>query len=998
MFKAARILLISGVMAVRAFGAALPPIEVVSTPYTNTPHVFGDSSGIELSADGKWAVFYSNGNGLTTNDNNGLNLDLFLRNNQTGEIELISRNTAGSSADGDSTGPMISADGRFIVFQSTADDLITGDDNESSDVFLYDRDSGKITLLSKSSGGVADGQSGAPVMTPDGRFILFESDADDLSPLDQNDAMDLYLLDRNSGELKLATLNSNNTAAASSPFPLFLGQFEGSVSGDGRFVAYLSYATNVVPKFPANASAQLFLRDMPGGTNVWISRTTNGVGAAAVSTPILSRNGAYLAFLSSKISGQGTTSPDTYLYVYATGSGELTEVQPATEFALSADGGWIAYISGNSIYLYETATKSKTQLFQPGDPINDVSSNPAISEDGNTILFTSTSTNIVSGPSGETYQLFRYDRASKQFAFLSPNLSGTSGNDDVLFPVLSGDGRAAGFWSYATDLVANDDKRANDVFIVGTSGTNTLILASTPDPRVISGTAYGESTIASRAISADGRFVAFTSEATDLVPNDNNSAADVFLRDLRTGVTKLVSVSPDAVHPLPTLSRFLALSADGGTVAFVSSNLLGTNRTQSIFAYDTASGTNTVATVLPDGTTSQGTSQGAMSADGRYLAFSAKLPNQSTTGVYLRDLLSRTTILITNASTVTAVNISPKGKYVLVSANGLYIFDWKNQKTLRFGGVVSADLALFPRDEDEVLIDVGTSASVVLAFYKFDTGTTNPVITAPFAWGLSQDGSTIAYGTRVPTNLYRVFIYDARTGTTTGLPQTDSNQLPRAFVLSADGRYVFFETRADLIGAGANGRDNIYVFDRALTNLALVSQAISGRAGDEASSNPSVSADGRTIAFQSSASDLVGNDRNYDSDVFLAHLPLTDSNQNGLEDGWEMSNFGSVGADPKADPDNDGMTNLQEYLSGTNPNDPVSALAVQSSLSPSDHTLHLQWIGIAGKSYQLQFRSAFGSGDWQNIGTAVLGAGEPLVMTPAVGVDATGFFRVEVLQ
>src|ERR1041385_8168708 len=98
-----------------------PPIEVVSRPYTNLPHTFGDSSGIELSADGKWAVFNSNGSGLVTNDNNGFNLDLFLRNNETGEISLISRSLSGESRNGSSIDPTISADGRFVLFQSDAD-------------------------------------------------------------------------------------------------------------------------------------------------------------------------------------------------------------------------------------------------------------------------------------------------------------------------------------------------------------------------------------------------------------------------------------------------------------------------------------------------------------------------------------------------------------------------------------------------------------------------------------------------------------------------------------------------------------------------------------------------------------------------------------------------------------------------------------------------------------------------------------------------------------
>jgi hypothetical protein len=138
-------------------------------------------------------------------------------------------------------------------------------------------------------------------------------------------------------------------------------------------------------------------------------------------------------------------------------------------------------------------------------------------------------------------------------------------------------------------------------------------------------------------------------------------------------------------------------------------------------------------------------------------------------------------------------------------------------------------------------------------------------------------------------------------------------------------------------------------------------------------------------------------DRNLASDVFVARLPIADSDQNSLEDGWEIANFGGTGVDPRADPDKDGMSNLQEYLAGTNPKDPTSALAVQSVRSTGDGALHLQWQGVAGKRYQLQFRSAFGSGDWQNVGSPMLGAAEPLVTTAAVGANGAGFYRVELL-
>ena len=113
--------------------AALP-LEVVSEPYTNIARAFGDSTGTLLSADGRWVVFNSSGNGLATNDANGLMLDVFIRDTETAATTLVSRNAQGFSANGDSLINGISADGRLTVFESDASDLVPGDTNDTWDV------------------------------------------------------------------------------------------------------------------------------------------------------------------------------------------------------------------------------------------------------------------------------------------------------------------------------------------------------------------------------------------------------------------------------------------------------------------------------------------------------------------------------------------------------------------------------------------------------------------------------------------------------------------------------------------------------------------------------------------------------------------------------------------------------------------------------------------------------------------------------------------------
>ncbi|HVK59342.1 MAG TPA: hypothetical protein VM735_11220, partial [Candidatus Kapabacteria bacterium] len=148
------------------FGA--DSLDVVSNPAQPTPRSFGDSGDMELSSDGKWTVFASSGNGIVTNKHNGFYVDIFQRNNETGEITLHSGDNSvpGGLADSDSYGPRISGDGRYVVFESDASNLVAGDDNDSTDAFIYDRTTGELKLLSVDDEGYAlQGTSGAPIIS-----------------------------------------------------------------------------------------------------------------------------------------------------------------------------------------------------------------------------------------------------------------------------------------------------------------------------------------------------------------------------------------------------------------------------------------------------------------------------------------------------------------------------------------------------------------------------------------------------------------------------------------------------------------------------------------------------------------------------------------------------------------------------------------------------------------------------------------------------------------
>ncbi|MGZ8919677.1 MAG: hypothetical protein ACXW3L_01710, partial [Limisphaerales bacterium] len=668
-------------LCTNTFAADGSSLELVSKAHLARPTSFGDSGELEISADGKWAVFTSNANGIVTNDNNGLTLDIFLRNLETGETTLVSGDNRGlgKQGNGDSYAPSISLDGSFIVFQSDADNFYIGDQNEASDAFLYSRlpgsNDGIVSLLSvDTEGDQLDGASGAPVISPDGRIILFETEAA-VSPLDANDAIDLYRI--SPGHIDLVSTVSNSLAAASSAFgSSVIGNFEASMSADGRFVAFISLGTNHTPGVPGNAAPQLYLRDMTSQTNAWLSRATNRVAAGNVSNPVVSTNGEFVLFLSSALFTNSTTSttPATYLHRYDIASGQLSRLSaPAStaveQFDLSESGLFVAYSASNQVWLHDLILGTTTRVSSsPADqPASGLSADPAISGDGRFVVFISTATNLVSGPNGEFFQTYRFDRESGEITLLSaPSLPGaeSGANNDTMFPVISGNGAVAGFMTYASNLTTNDNPLSNDIYTV--SGTNPVALASAPHPLSIGTSAAGSSYVEANALSLDGRFVIFSSEAPDLVANDANSARDIFLRNLQAGTTTLVSKRPDGASHSNAVT-FVGASLNANTIAYFVNAV-----PRHVYVYDRSSGSNTLASILPSGASVTTTGTVLLSPDGRYLTF--RELSSISSPLYIRDLQAGITAQHPSPGTVSfgtePVVISPSGRYLFTRNQG----------------------------------------------------------------------------------------------------------------------------------------------------------------------------------------------------------------------------------------------------------------------------------------------------------------------------------------
>jgi len=191
----------------------------------------------------------------------------------------------------------------------------------------------------------------------------------------------------------------------------------------------------------------------------------------------------------------------------------------------------------------------------------------------------------------------------------------------------------------------------------------------------------------------------------------------------------------------------------------------------------------------------------------------------------------------------------------------------------------------------------------------------------------------------------------------------------------------------------------VLVLDLQAQTLTLASRSLSGGLPEFGASTVSMSADGKTIAYESGSSDLVANDRNLLGDVFVYHSVTStggDTDSDGLADSWEISNFGDLSATANADADGDGLTNLQEYLSGTNPKDSASVLEFDFA-GYSANQLAVTWKSTAGKSYQIQHRAALDSGTWADVGSVVVATGASTNLLIPLDSAPAGFYRVRLV-
>jgi Tol biopolymer transport system component len=409
---------------------------------------------------------------------------------------VSSSGAQGNRDSGDASPPAVSADLRFVAFESDASNLVAADGNHVSDVFVHDRTSGATVRVSvDSAGSEGDRSSEQPSISSDGRFVAFVSFATNLVAGDSNGVGDVFVRDRDpdgNGIYDEANATTTRVSVKTGGLQSNGNSFGPSISADGMLIAFFSFATNLVAS-DTNGDWDVFVYDQSGATTTRVSVTSSGGEANGNSEwPALSSDGstvAFASFASNLVAGDGNGLFDVFVHELASGTTERVSVNSG-----GSEGDAASYL-------------------------------PSISSDGSVVAFESDADNLVSGDTNAYTDVFVRDRAAGTTTRASVDSAGNQGDFGSHGAALSGDGKAVAFWSFADDLVPGDANFASDVFLRDLAAGTTDLISDDCTGLI------GDDDSLDPALSADASVVAFGSFATGLVTGDSNGACDVFVHD-----------------------------------------------------------------------------------------------------------------------------------------------------------------------------------------------------------------------------------------------------------------------------------------------------------------------------------------------------------------------------------------------------------------------------------------------------------------------------------
>jgi hypothetical protein len=909
----------------------------------------GDDDSIPrgISTNGQFALFESSAGNLAGSQATAVSSNrtqVFVRDMAGGETFLVSVSTNATAGDGDSFDSVMTPDGRFVAFSSRADNLVSNDTNRMTDVFVRDMQTGVTTLVS--AGAHASG-SDSPVITPDGRYVAFLSTTSNLVSSISN-IVDVYVADlANSTNFCVSTNNGYHRFGAG------IVCYNQRISDDGQTVTFQAAMSNFA------FSATIFRHHLQTGLDDVVASIGVPSGDLGnykdAQTLDMTPDGRFVTFLEASnilnatavFIWDGQTGKSSVVSVDTNGAVPFSET---CDFpSIDASGRFVAFLAnafglvtnsgvGGTQHLYlRDLVAGTTQLVDAG---TNGAGRPrifmgdyAMSPNGSFVAFDSPDGDLVTNHNYRASDVYLRDLnagttelVSVHSPLLTSETAGLGGDSKSLS--ISVDGRYAAFSSTAAGLVPNYTNRFRGVFFRDlVNQTNVLVSVDTNGLGNANGTSYQP------VISGDGQHVVFTSLANNLVANDTNGRPDVFIRNMQTGVTTLVSANTNNTGSIAGGTFNLhatEVSYDGRYVLYF-------DGIDDVILRDCNMGTNYWLSTGPVGVSA------AMTPDGHYVGFYGSVPSGSggyLPGIFVWDSQAAQMIYTNATSSAGSVSISTNGRWLAyITTFSLIMTDRiaNSNRTVSIGGFGGPVGFFGPRpgvrfSGDGRYLVYATTASNVVA----DINQTLDVYAYDWQSGSNQLVSQ------------SFFTPHAAMG------RSDSPDI------SADGRFVVYESgAADIVPSDNNSVKDIFLYDRqnGITTLLSASSSGQGTANFE-SNNPRFTGNGQTVAFQSWAWDMTENDFNQGGDSFIVQIVSTNS------------------------------------ISGSTNPPPVFAGELIYAPASGQSNPSLTWPVIPGAGYTVQFKDNLTDPNWQTVNGNVAIVGGQATITDFAPNPTNRFYRI----
>jgi VCBS repeat-containing protein len=786
-------------------------------------------------------------------------------------IVEVSTDAAGGPADHVSGSATFSPDSEKVLFHSVATNLVAGDTNSGTDVFLKDLDSGSITRVSTDAGGgQANGSSSGAVFSPDGAKIAFRSDASNLVAGDTNGKPDIFVKDLGTG-----VVTRVSTSAAGGEADLLAAYVIGfPTSGT---VAFYSHATNLVPG-DTNGLPDIFIKDLATGA---ITRVNNGGGGQVtylVETPVFSADGSKIAFQSASanvVPGDTNGVPDIFVKDLITGS--ITRV--------STDSG--------------------------GAQANHLSETPVFSPDGSKVAFSSVASNLVAGDTIATDDIFIKDLVTGAIVRVSTNESGVAANGSSFDPAFSPDGGRIAFYSYANNLVPGDTNNRPDVFVKDLA-TGAIVRVNTSEFGV---QADSLSLSTNPVFSPDGLRIVFESSAENLAPSGYPiGLTDIFVKEL-TGVPVLAlpTIAEDSTSPGTSVGALIgAVVHDPDAGAVAGAAIVAADAANGSWQYSLDNGGNWLALGAVSNSYARLLAPDALI---RFVPF-ADWNGQATMQLRAWDQTSGSNGQVADTTSnggstafsgevsVAQVTVTPANDppFVVNATTDAITEDESDPLLTASGTITFDDLEV---GDAHTVFPTKTSGSLggFLTASLIDPATGPELGTISWSYLTSNFNTQYLAEGETATESFLVSIFDDHGGVgvqavdvnvigandapvlghiRVGAPivrvstdafggQGDSSSLGPVF--SPDGtKIAFFGSASNLVAGDTNGVYDIFVKDLASGQVVRASTDASGAEANDFSRTPVFSPDGSKVAFASAASNLVPGDTNLGFDIFVKDL------------------------------------------------------------------------------------------------------------------------------